>query len=471
MSSKQLNFNLNQTTDFYEHIQNTYFDAIMMLKKSILHIGLDDTDSPNSMCTTFLAYKIVNYLKTQTVEFLDYPCLIRLNPNIPWKTRGNGAVSLSIKTSNPEKIKKKIKQLVVKYSDIDGGANPGLAFYQNEKIPKNFVNFSQIALWKLISRKNAIEFVKNNNLDFISLGNGQGLVGAISAIGYKFDDHTYELISYRRKAKFGKKRKLKKENVKKMQEKTFPNTFNSYDFKKRRILITPHGPDPVFYGIRGENASSVIKASKMIKPDEKLAGYLTFKTNQGTGAHLKNELGKTDLKPYTSGIISGFVSKSPKIIQGGHVIFEIKNDHIQLACAVYHPTKITHISSKLIIGDKIRVGGGLRKASKNHPRVLNVEFIKIVKLEKNFKLENPFCYVCKKKMKSKGKNQDFQCIKCGKKHSNKKLVEIPREIKETLYVPSISAYRHLTRPQQRIRFKNKENQFDNKIQWFHVFTN
>jgi len=83
-----------------------------MNKESVLNIGFDDTDSPTGMCTTFLAYKIVDLLQKQKTEFLDFPKLIRFNPNIPWKTRGNGAVSLKIKTRNPSKIKNQIKNLV-----------------------------------------------------------------------------------------------------------------------------------------------------------------------------------------------------------------------------------------------------------------------------------------------------------------------------------------------------------------------
>ena len=67
-----------------------------------------------------------------------------------------------------------------------------------------------------------------------------------------------ELLSYRKKPKFGKERKISTNSVKNMQEKTFPNTFNSFDTKKGRVLITPHGPDPVFYGVRGENVDSLV---------------------------------------------------------------------------------------------------------------------------------------------------------------------------------------------------------------------
>ena len=79
-----------------------------MKNYTILHIGIDDTDSPTGMCTTFLSYKIVKFLERQGIQFLDFPSLIRFNPNIPWKTRGNGAVRLTIKTKNPTKIKKQI---------------------------------------------------------------------------------------------------------------------------------------------------------------------------------------------------------------------------------------------------------------------------------------------------------------------------------------------------------------------------
>ncbi|MDF2428617.1 MAG: DNA-binding protein, partial [Nitrosopumilus sp.] len=69
-----------------------------MEKETVLNVGFDDTDSLKGMCTTFLAYKIVDSLQKQNIEFLDFPRLIRFNPNIPWKTRGNGAVSFKIKT-------------------------------------------------------------------------------------------------------------------------------------------------------------------------------------------------------------------------------------------------------------------------------------------------------------------------------------------------------------------------------------
>ncbi len=442
-----------------------------MVKKSVLNIGFDDTDSPKGMCTTFLAYKVVDLLKKQKTEFLDFPRLVRFNPNIPWKTRGNGAVSMKIKTSNPSKIKNQIKNLVSKYSDTKNGANPGLVFFESELIPDEFTEFSHLALWQLINRNNAKKFAKKNNLEYFYKGNGQGLVGAIGAIGYDFHDHTLELLSYRKKQKFGKERKISIKSVKEMQEKTYPDTFNSFDTKKGRVLITPHGPDPVFFGVRGENVSSLVYASKIIKSNEKLDGYMIFKSNQGTGDHLKNELTFETMKPYASGTLSGVVSNSPKITKGGHVFFKVLSNNHEFWCAVYKPTGMSVIASNLIRGDKISVGGGVRKASKNFPRIINLEFIEILYLEKQIKVSNPICKKCNKKMKSKGKGQGFQCIRCGKK-SFKKINEItPRKLDKQLYLPKVSAHRHLTRPQQRQGVQNKSTDFKNSLSWFCVYQN
>ena len=442
-----------------------------MVKKTVLNIGFDDTDSPKGMCTTFLAYKVVDLLKKQKTEFLDFPRLIRFNPNIPWKTRGNGAVSIKIKTSNPSKIKNQIKNLVSKYSDTKNGANPGLVFFENESIPSEFTKFSDLALWQLINRNNAKKFVKKNNLEYFYKGNGQGLVGAIGAIGYSFHDHTLELLSYRKKQKFGKERKISIDSVKKMQEKTYPDTFNSFDTKKGRVLITPHGPDPVFFGVRGENVDALVSATKILKSDEKLDGYMIFKSNQGTGDHLKNEFTYETMKPYASGKLTGIVSNSPKITKGGHVFFKILSNNNEFWCAVYKPTGMSIVASNLTKGDKISVGGGVRKASKNFPRIINLEFIDVVSLEKQIKTSNPICKKCNKKMKSKGKEQGFQCVRCGKKSSKKMTETITRKINKQLYLPKISAHRHLTRPQQRHGIINKSNNFKKSLSWFCVYQN
>src|SRR3972149_5101913 len=59
-----------------------------------LYLGVDDTDSLRGMCTTFLATELVQALADW--DLVGFPRLVRLNPNIPWKTRGNGAICLRL---------------------------------------------------------------------------------------------------------------------------------------------------------------------------------------------------------------------------------------------------------------------------------------------------------------------------------------------------------------------------------------
>ena len=437
-----------------------------MKETSVLHIGFDDTDSRKGMCTTFLAYKIVEYLKKEKVKFIDYPYLIRFNPNVPWKTRGNGAVALKIKTQKPKLIKKNIIKYIKKYSAVTDGANPGLVFYEHKDIPEDFAKFGKMALYRLVGRNEVKKFIQNNGIETYHLGNGQGLIGAIGAIGYDFRDHTFELISYRDKENLGKKREILKDSVKKMQQLTFPTTFNSFDESKNRVLIAPHGPDPVLFGVRGEDPDAVIKGASLVKSNEKFCGYMVFRSNQGTGDHLQNELDVENLKPFSSGYVTGKISKKPQTVLGGHVFFSISKNGTTVKCAVYKPTKLAAIAEKMMEGDLVKIGGGVRKSSKKHKQVLNVEFLEILDLKKHVVMVNPICKRCDKHMKSKGKNQGYQCSKCGNTSMIKIRQEIPRQIKKQFYLPVVSAHRHLTRPMQRIGKINTKMEFNNSKRWF-----
>ncbi len=60
----------------------------------MLYIGIDDTDSINGGCTTWLATEVIKELSE--FDLIGCPRLVRLNPNVPWKTRGNAAVALTL---------------------------------------------------------------------------------------------------------------------------------------------------------------------------------------------------------------------------------------------------------------------------------------------------------------------------------------------------------------------------------------
>lgn len=429
-----------------------------------LHMGIDDTDSPAGMCTTYLGFKIAGALRKEGAEFLDYPRLVRLNPNIPWKTRGNGAVGMKIRTSDPAKIRKIAVDLLCKHSEVAHGANPAIVFYEGDALPPSVREFSRMALWRLIERGAARRVIQRHGLDSFYMGNGQGLVGATGAVGYEFDDSTVELLYYRKRSRLGTPREIHTSEVARIQDE-FPDTFSSYDPARRRVLISPRGPDPVLYGIRGENPRSLLGASAMITLRERPDGYMIFRSNQGTSDHLANELFAGDLEPYASGTIRGTVSRQPEVLQGGHLVFSISARNGEIACALYKESGLTGTLADLSAGDGVIVGGGVRRASRGRPRVLNLEFVRIVRLAAKSVLRNPLCDICNKRMKSKGRGQGFECAGCGRRSDFKHEENTPRSILPRLYLPVLSSQRHLTRPRRRQGRRNRVI-FDDLIPWF-----
>ena len=101
-----------------------------------LHIGIDDTDSADGMCTTYLTYLIIEKLEELGIKPIDYPRLIRLNPFARYKTRGNGALSFILELDSRQKVdqvKKIVLEYTEKYAMFDGiNTNPGVVFYEGE---------------------------------------------------------------------------------------------------------------------------------------------------------------------------------------------------------------------------------------------------------------------------------------------------------------------------------------------------
>ncbi len=436
------------------------------LDAKILHIGFDDTDSINGRCTTHLSYLIAGILVRKFhVEFIDFPLLVRLNPNVPLKTRGNGAVCLRIKGKNYEKIKEEVTQIMENYSEIGNGANPGLAFYEENIISKDLSQFSKNAMDTILSKQLAIKVAKKNNIQFRVFGKGHGIVGALSAIGCILDsDHTFETLAYRREENIGKSRKANDLKVKKLSDESYPYTYNNFDQKNSRVLIIPHGPDPVFCGIRGEDPLLTMFFLKNLCIEEELDGYMIFRSNQGTSLHLTKENYGIDMKPYTAGHINCEVATMPYTINGGHVIFKVKDKcNCMLPVAVYQPTGLTKIARMLTIGDKIEIGYGVHLKS-NNQTTLNLEYLIVKELAREFEIKNPVCATCSKNMKSEGRNKGYQCSVCKAKIASVEKIKIEkvREIDRGLYIPDPIAHRHLTKPLSRYGMEKTFDRFEIK---------
>ncbi len=405
-------------------------------------VGLDDTDSLEGGCTTYLAALIIDELSLDVV-----PNLIRLNPNIPYKTRGNGAVSFH--TPDDPETRKKILKLVEKHSHLkDENTNPGVVFLPDidkQTILKDFYNK---AVSEHVTVDEAESAAKKSGAELHKYNNGRGIIGALAAVGADLStDRTIELLAYRMKENYGQEKEIDKESVYGMNKELFPQVFHSIDSETNKILITPQGYDPVFCGIRGESLEAVEKAWSMIYPLEKIERTQVFWTNQATDAHLRQKK-VSEIKPFDCVTVEGLVAKEPTTKEGGHVFFGLEDNTGYIDCAAYEPTGgFRDAVRKLVLSDLVRASGGVSK----YPNTVNLERLEILELKENTVLEAPVC--CSRRMTSAGKGKGFKCKKCGRRAGQDEAVmkEKPRELSTGLFMPPERAQRHLSKPLHRIK--------------------
>ncbi|MHA1977265.1 MAG: TiaS agmantine-binding domain-containing protein [Candidatus Hodarchaeales archaeon] len=422
-----------------------------MLKE--YHIGIDDTDSLEGMCTTYLATLIVDSLEKFGVEFLDYPRLVRLNPNIPYKTRGNGAVSISFTTTTKkiDEIWESCINLVNIHSNIKAAStDPGLVL-QAGKPDLRIKKVYRDALYTVITIESMKEILNNNfNGKYFHIKKGRGLIGACAAIGADLhSDYTYEFIAYRDPIIRSSERLIDEESVI-TADKMNSLSFGNYDYVHNEVMIAPHGPDPVCVGIRGETAKSVIEMYNEIKIQETITSVMLFRSNQHTQPHFPKEFSGNDIKPFYSVKVRGIVDAEPSSITGGHVIFPLVSGGKTINCAAYEPTKkFRNLIRELIKGDELMVYGGVRPASDEYPITINLEQFEIIKLKHTIERIPLKCPLCNSSLKSLGKSQGFRCKKCKYQIAEKGVgyqTKKRRLYSGVRYVIPVCAQRHLTRP-------------------------
>jgi tRNA(Ile2)-agmatinylcytidine synthase len=441
-----------------------------------LHIGFDDTDSLKGNCTTYLATKIIEKIYDK-VTFLDYPRLIRNNPNVPWRTRGNGAIAftLDVKEEDLKEIISLSIDIIEENHQEDPNTNPGFAAIKGS-IPLDLKEFAQRALTDVISINDAKKVAKKLCLEYHLIGNGRGIIGALAAIGNTLspqeEDFTFELLTYRISSSIGTKRKVDFESIKKMDRELAPLVFNNIDEETGKAIICPAGPDPVLYGIRGEKAEVLLRAIEIVQINEPIEAYCIFRTNQGTDQHFK----------YSTSAIRNFntfkgeieVIDPPRTLVGGHIIFKAKVTETSkiVDVAAFEPSKsFRRTIEKLMTGDKILAYGSVRHKKEFQSFTIQLEKCEIISISNQFKEESPFCPECGKRLTSDGKEKGYKCRKCGYKNRyiSKLLIPIQREIQLGVYIPPAQAQRHLVKPSIRYNLPSKDS-FDFVTNWWKKYS-
>ncbi|KKG11727.1 tRNA(Ile2) 2-agmatinylcytidine synthetase [Methanosarcina sp. 2.H.T.1A.6] len=411
-------------------------------------IGIDDTDSNEGMCTTYLGALLLEELQEYgTVEAL--PLLVRLNPTIPYKTRGNAAVALKLKTDCPEKVIAHVTSRIGELARMEcEKTNPGTVFILEkdyENLKPVLMSFLEGAVKEVIEIEKAKNLISELGIASKSFKNGRGLIGALAACGAMLNpekwDCTFEHLAYRQKARWGTLRDVDKESFFEADRQTYPGTWDTVDLTNRLVVCVPRSGDPVLFGIRGESPEIVNKAASLIRA-EPVERFAVYRTNQGTDMHLLPAQNITEITDMHSYRLEGTVSAAPKTIEGGHVIFAVRDrEGDEIDCAAFEPTKnFRSLIRKLVPGDQVILSGSVTSGT------LNIEKIEIKTPTPIYREENPKCPECGKNMKSAGQGQGFRCKKCGTQALSKVRCEAERDLEPGLYEVPPCARRHLAKP-------------------------
>jgi len=429
------------------------------------YLAFDDTDSPDGMCTTYLAALVLEEL--DDYDLIGLPRLVRLNPNIPWKTRGNAAICLPLgkgsgrrrlcgslhggkrwcypkgKAVDPGELVSRTAKVLEKVAKFDcRQTNPGIVAAVKPPPPSLYWE----AVREIVSLKEVEQLLADRGAVWKKYKKGRGVIGSAAAISWKPKDRTWEVIAYRAPQRFGTPREIDARSVIAMDKAT-KLTFNNYDYENHHIAIAPGSPCPILFGIRGDSSTELLRARAMIKgeaPDK----WLLFLTNQATEDHIVPRR-ISELKPMMSVRVRAHVVASPRTIAGGHVIVRV-SDGDEIDAAFYEPSRgFREIARELLPGDEVTLYGSVRKT----PRSLNVEKMQVRALIDNMqKTHNPRCPDCGKSMGSLGLNQGYRCKKCGAKAGRDaaEWLLVPRSLALGWYEPPVASRRHLHKPLRRM---------------------
>ncbi|ELZ75485.1 hypothetical protein C455_15868 [Haloferax larsenii JCM 13917] len=405
-------------------------------------IGLDDTDSRTlGMCTTYLATLVAEAIEQEggAVERL---LLIRLNPAVEHKTRGNAA--LAIHTDAPAGTAFDVARAELERWAVvdDDRTSPGLVVAPGspDTVSTAVEEFARDAVRDFHDTDRAVELATESG--FLSQGwhGGRGRIGALAAVGAwaAFDEWTYEHISYREFHRCGTPREVDFDSVFEAADAGYPDAWDTVDQVEGEAVCVPNAPGPILHGIRGDDPETVrsVAADIVSEPIDRSA---TFLTNQGTDAHLRDG-SLSDLRDERAYRVTGSVASKPETRTGGHVFFDLSEDDATITVAAFEPTKRfrDHVRS-LRVGDRLTVCGEVSDGT------LKLEKFAVRDLVRT-ELATPTCRDCGRTMKSAGRNQGYRCRDCGTDAPGKVETPLDRALEVGWYEVPPCARRHIAKP-------------------------
>ena len=392
------------------------------------------------MCTTYAAATLAESIRDAggTVERL---LLVRLNPAVEHKTRGNAA--LAVHTDLDADTALGLAEDVLDMAETDDPrTNPGaiVADCGPEDVPPQVATFARETIRSIQDPMAATTLADVVGFARCQRGNGRGLVGALAAVGAwaALSDWTYEHITYREHDRWGTERAVDSESVRAAAAEYYPDVWDTVDRASAYPVCVPRTPCPILYGIRGDDPTACRAVADAID-SEPIARRATFVTNQGTDVHLQDASLDT-VTADSAYRVTGTVVEAPETRAGGHVFFTLEGDSATLDCAAFEPTKgFRDRVRSLKAGDRITACGEVTDGT------LKLEKFAVRDLVQT-EAVTPDCSDCGRSMKSAGRNQGYRCRDCGTSADGKTEQSIERGLKPGWYEVPPVARRHIAKP-------------------------
>lgn len=362
-------------------------------------LAVDDTDSPEGGCTTALAEPLQRLFHGLQPD--GPPRLVRLNPNVPWKTRGNAAIALRfLGDADLDEALRASVDLVRAAAQRHERTQPGVVVAR--EAPPAWLY--EAAVTRVVEREEVDALLRK--LDARAWGE-RGIIGAAAALAWPAARTTWERIAYRAPARIGTPREVDDARVREV-ERGFPTLFDTYDLLNEEVVCVPGGPDPVLWGLRGEDPRELEPASALLGP-ERPARETLFLTNQGTDDHLVDRR-VAECHERESARLRGRVSEAP-IEENGSVFVSLDDGTGSLRCAAYPPTRaFRHVVRALDAGDEVTACGGLH-AGPDGRLTLGIEKL-LVHATVPRQAGAPACPSCGRAMESAGRGAGYRCRAC-----------------------------------------------------------
>ncbi|MFB6140483.1 MAG: DUF1743 domain-containing protein [Halosimplex sp.] len=406
-------------------------------------IGLDDTDSrERGMCTTYVAATLAERVR-EAGGSVDRCLLVRLNPGVEHKTRGNAALALHTDL-DPDRALELASDRLALAETADPRTNPGVVVAPGdpEGVPDDVAAFARGAVRDYHAIDDAVGLAAERGYETAHAGNGRGRIGALAAVGAwtAFDDWTYECISYRERDRWGTEREIDRESVFAAAESAYPDAWDTVDRGEGYPVCVPRTPCPICHGIRGDDPEVVRSVAGEID-GEPVARRALFVTNQGTDAHLRDAAGFGAVSEGRAYRVTGDVVEPPETREGGHVFCTVESDDGERAeIAAFEPTKRFRDRVRALrVGDRVTVCGEVSDGT------LKLEKFAVRDLVTTERV-TPDCPDCGRSMSSAGAGQGYRCRDCGTSADGKVAVPIERELESGWYEVPPCARRHVAKP-------------------------